>query len=350
MCRQLRGIEYPPATMAYGDIRIPSVHFPTFKAKLPAMANKTVAITGTTTGTGSVAARVVAELGAKVVLLNRASGRSDNSFAELVASFPDADLHQVECDLQSFASVQTAAEKVTSLCPEGVHVLCNNAGVMALKDVATGDGFDVQMQTNHLSHFLLTRELMPLLEKAASASGDARIVNHSSAARKVPKRTLVPKYLEKKGGQLGGDGASMFFAGARWVRYNQTKLANCAFTAALHNKLQKRGSKVRALVTHPGLANTNLQASTAKDGGMGQWFTGKFMRMSQSMEDGAMGILSCMCLTDAKSGQFYGPGSSSFAMKGEAKAFSLESFYDNDATRELLWKKSCEAIGKDFVI
>lgn len=72
-----------------------------------------------------------------------------------------AELHAVDCDLQAFASVEAAAARVAGLCPEGVDVLCNNAGVMALPDQATGDGFDVQMQTNHLSHFLLTRELWP---------------------------------------------------------------------------------------------------------------------------------------------------------------------------------------------
>ena len=317
------------------------------------MVDKTVVITGTTSGTGKVASHTLAELGAKVLLLNRKSSRSETSFQELTTAFPDADLHAVECDLQSFASVESAAARVHELCPEGVHILCNNAGVMALGDIATEDGFDVQMQTNHLAHFLLTRELMPLLETAAGASGDARIVNHSSVARMSPKKVLLPDYLEKKGGQLGGDGSgfqNMFFRGARWLRYNQSKLANCAFTAALHQRLQSKGSKVKALVAHPGLANTGLQQTSVKEGGMGRGFTNFFMRFSQSMEDGAMGILSCMCLPEAQSGQFYGPGSGTTAMKGEAKPFDLEPFYDNDATRQLLWQKSSEAIGREFVI
>jgi hypothetical protein len=50
---------------------------------------------------------------------------------------------------------------------------------------------------------------------------------------------LKSEYLERRGGKLGGDGSSMFFSGARWVRYSQTKLANAAFTACLHEKFQK---------------------------------------------------------------------------------------------------------------
>ncbi|NBU73457.1 MAG: hypothetical protein EBS53_18785 [Bacteroidetes bacterium] len=83
-------------------------------------------------------------------------------------------------------------------------------------------------------------ELMPLLEKSAEALGESRIVNHSSIARMNPSKELKAEYLEKNGGKLGGDSASMFFGGARWLRYNQTKLANASFTAALHERLQKK--------------------------------------------------------------------------------------------------------------
>lgn len=336
--------------MSYTRKQVESKYFPGFKTQLPSMKGKTVAITGTTSGTGYVAATTLAGLDAKLLLLNRASERSERTFKELKSSFPDADITNVSCDLQSFQSVREAAKEIAKLCPEGLHVLCNNAGVMALRDEATQDGFDVQMQTNHLSHFLLTAELMPLLEKAADTTGDARIVNHSSIARMSPSKELKPEYLEKRGGSLGGDGASFFFAGARWKRYNQTKLANAAFTAALHDKLKKKGSKVKALVAHPGLANTELQVTSVKDGGMGSFFTDLLMGMGQSMEDGAMGILSCICLPDAKSGEFYGPGKGPMALKGKAEPFSLESFYDNEKTRDLLWDKSSGAIGREFRI
>lgn len=328
-----------------------SVHYPAFAASLPSMEGKTVVITGTTSGTGQVAARTVAQLGAKVLVLNRASDRSASSFAELTSAYPDAEIHDVKCDLQSFASVKAAAAQVAELCPEGVHVLCNNAGVMALPDTATADGFDVQMQTNHLSHFLLTRELMPLIEKAAGVSGDARIVQHSSTARMAPSKVLQAKYLEKNGGNLGGAGSklqSMTFRGPRWLRYNQTKLANAAFAAALHHRLQAKGSNVKSLVAHPGLATTELQKTTVKQGGMGGGFTNMFMRLGQTPEDGAMGIISGMCLPDAQSGQFYGPGEGMMAPKGKAKPFPLEDFYDNAETRELLWSKSEEATGVTF--
>ena len=110
----------------------------------------------------------------------------------------------MRCDLASFASVRDAAAEVRVAAADGLDCLCNNAGVMALKDEATVDGYDVQMQTNHLGHFLLTCELMPLLEKAAARRGEARVVNHTSDARKMAWR-LEEADLEQRGGELGGD-------------------------------------------------------------------------------------------------------------------------------------------------
>ena len=94
-------------------------------------------------------------------------------------------------------SISVNFPKINELCIDGLDVLCNNAGVMALKDKATIDGFDVQMQTNHLSHFLLTKLCMALLEKASQLRDEARIVNHSSIARFQTKR-LKEKFLEKR--------------------------------------------------------------------------------------------------------------------------------------------------------
>jgi hypothetical protein len=101
---------------------------------------------------------------------------------------------------------------------DGLDILCLNAGIMAMADEATADGYDVQMQTNMLSHFTLARECFPLLERAAELRGEARIVSHSSGARKFPSIPLKAEYLARNGGNLGGNLASMLCGGARWVR------------------------------------------------------------------------------------------------------------------------------------
>ncbi len=332
--------------MTYKKPNVSSKHFDSFLAKVPLLTGKTVVITGTTSGTGKVVSRVLASKEANVIMLNRPSERSELVQQELHQLIPNANVMTIECDLQSFTSVQRAADAIQTECASGLYALINNAGIMALPDESTEDGFDIQMQTNYLSHFLLTRELYPLLKKGADAYGDSRIVNHSSMAR-WGVRKLVAKYLEPNGGNLGGNGANMIFGGARWIRYSQTKLANAAFTAALHHKLQAKDSKVRALVAHPGWANTELQVTTSKSGGLASWNSIFAQFISQSPEDGALGILSCTVLPEAESGQFYGP---TLISKGKSKPFALEKHYDNAETRELLWSKSCAAIGKEFNI
>lgn len=266
------------------------------------MKGRGVAITGTTSGTGFIAARELARLGATVLLLNRESPRATAALEKLREAVPSGDFRSVTCDLQDFASVRRAAAEITSQ-HEKLDVLCNNAAVMALPDQATKDGYDVQMQTNAISHFLLTKELFPLLLR----SDDGRVVNHSSMARLGSP--LEARYFEKRGGDLGGDGTEQenaSFGGPRWERYHQTKLANCAFTYGLKQRLEARGiTNVKALLAHPGLALTNLAATTAETGGMD--LDSPLMQSAQSAEDGALGILRGCADPEAESGNFYGP-------------------------------------------
>lgn len=111
-----------------------------------------MAITGCTTGTGFIAAKTMASAGAHVLMLNRPSQRVDAAAAAIEKEVPGAKITKVECDLMNFASVRSAAQKVLEITGQtGLDVLCNNAGIMALKDEATGDGYDNQMQTVRLA-------------------------------------------------------------------------------------------------------------------------------------------------------------------------------------------------------
>eukprot|EP00051_Salpingoeca_urceolata_P032272 m.14959 g.14959 ORF g.14959 m.14959 type:complete len:330 (-) comp4933_c0_seq2:47-1036(-) len=313
---------------------------------LPSQKGKTFAVTGTTTGTGHIFADTVAQLGAdRVLLLNRPSERSVSSFEKLKAAHPETTFVKIDCDLQSFDSVRAACDSVPQHAPDGIDVLCNNAGVMALADQATGDGFDIQMQTNHLSHFLITKRLMPLLTAAADKRGEARVINHSSIARTGDP--LQEKYLGKNGGDLGGDDNAMLTKkGGRWTRYQQTKLANYVFTMALHDRLSAKGSNVRALVAHPGVAKTALIGRSAQHGGV-SWLSESVLgTMAQSQEDGTCGILRCACDPEVNSGEFYGPGAS--GSSGAAKLIPAEPQAATEEAKTMLWKASCEAIGEDF--
>jgi NAD(P)-dependent dehydrogenase (short-subunit alcohol dehydrogenase family) len=210
----------------------------------------------------------------------------------------------------SFESVRNAANQVKGLFPDGIDVLSNNAGIMMFEESASTDGYDCQMATNHLAHFLLTKELFPLLKKK-SLSNEVRIVNHSSEARRNTK--LDKKYYEKftTPGSLGGNGI-----GAKVTRYNQTKYANTVFTNALQDKVKEKSLNIKAYCAHPGLAATQLQVSTAKNSGFGLMtcvlnilFAGA-AGAPQSQEDGTVGLLRCMVEPNLPTGGVYGPANS----------------------------------------
>ena len=323
-------------------------YFPEFVKALPNQRGKVVAVTGCTTGTGYILARTAARLGATVIMLNRDSSRADTALRSLENDTNKYEqFDHVTCDLTDFESVRSAAAYVNKkYADRGLDVLCCNAGVMALRDEATGDGYDVQMQTNHLSHFLLVKELYPLLLKAESIRGEARVVTHSSFARMRPKKKVESKYYGKNGGDLGGDGASMFLGGARWVRYNQTKLANCLFAQALGDRFAnlqtKQGKNMKSVVCAPGLVATNLQVATALDGGFhSSWI----MRFSQSREDGTMPLAYSCFHTAACNMDFYEP-TNNMRMVGDVKKYELEKHCKTEEGKGQLWEHAEAAVGK----
>lgn len=305
------------------------------------MTGKVVAITGTTSGTGFVCAREVAKKGATVILLNRKSERAEESLSQLQESVPEGKFDPIVCDLQSFESVRKAMETIKTKY-NVIDVLINNAGVMAQKDRATVDGYDVQVQTNCISHFLITKELFPLLRN----SSQARIINHTSMARLGPPLDL--EYFEPKGGRLGGDGTeeeNLSFQGPRWTRYRQTKLANCAFTYGLKEKLEEAGiTNVIPLLAHPGLALTNLQATAVADGGMDS--ESELMAHAQSAEDGATGIIRAAMDKHVNSGDFFGPKA---GWKGFPDILPPEEELYHPSNIQVNWEGCEKAVGP-FII
>jgi NAD(P)-dependent dehydrogenase (short-subunit alcohol dehydrogenase family) len=280
---------------------------------LPLLTGKTVVITGTTTGLGFALARTaIVKRASLVLLLNRTSERSAASEQELhnyVLEDGEATtvIRSVDCDLTSLDSVKTAATAVNDAVKpyHGLDVLCLNAGIMACDDVRTADGFDVQMQTNMLSHFLLASLVYPSVKQAAEQRGEARIVSHSSSMREAVK-SLEEKYFTKcDEGSLGGNESSfisqvMFGKGGPWVRYSQSKLANAAFAMALHQKLRAIDSKIKSVACEPGYSVTSLQNT--------KHFTSVMnLFPRQSASDGSLNAAMACFSPDADSGDFYAP-------------------------------------------
>ena len=329
---------------------LPSKIFPSFVVTLPDQNNKVIVITGTTSGTGYVAAQVCAQKGATVCLLNRKSERSEAALDSLkkTAGTEKGQFVPIDCDLMSFESVKNSANQIKSLFPDGIDVLSNNAGIMMFDEIASSDGYDCQTQTNHLSHFLLTKELFPLLKKKSIVTGESRIVNHSSDARR--KTNFEKKYYEKitTPGILGGNGMN-----AKVARYQQTKFANILFTNALQDKLIEKDIKIKAYCAHPGLAATKLQQRTSEQSGAGMMtcimnilFAG-WLGAPQSQEDGTVGLLICMLEPNLPTGGLYGPANKNWTSGPAVHIYPDEGAPNAEIkeNKEQLWQVSEAACG-----
>ena len=356
-------------------MNIPDIYYPQQLATISSLEHKNYAITGCTTGTGYFCAKAAISKNANMVLLlNRPSARAIDAHKKLSAHVKECNsntiVYTVNCDLQSFKSVKKCAQMVEALCANtgGLDALVNNAGIMGVPDTRTVDGLDVQMQTNHLSHFLLSYLLMPSLELAANTRGESRIVQHSSGARAGNKKKgmLQAKYFNKcTAGTLGGDGL-----GACFKRYHQTKLANPVFAMALYELLQKSGSKVKSVCAEPGVAATDISANLQKNHDKYGSQRAPDMRSTesqfpgvQSAADGACPLMEAAFGENVGSGDFFMPGSlikntvvgmptkcitngiPSPSTDYIKKAFRMEELTMMQENRTLLWRESEKVCG-----
>ena len=342
-------------------------------AKFQDLSSKVVAVTGTSAKSiGFHIAEVAVRKKAKVLMLcNRDSKSSAEGTSDLKALAKECSsptiIETVTCDLQDLASVKAAAEEINKIAAKykGLDVLVCNAGVMALKDIRTKDGFDVQMQTNQLSHFLLIHDVWKSIVNAANNRGEARVVTHSSSARETPKGDLEKDYfIKSEPGTLGGDGSSLLFQAAfgkrgNWSRYHQTKLANANFAMALHDKISASSSlrgKIHASSADPGLATSNLQVTTMKDGGLPSWMGKMLSSGGQSPADGSLPVSMCAFGADVKSGSFYMPKQSmkgppiATVVEGETVKKGGEKLVVSPENKEHVWKWCEEVLDIQFEI
>lgn len=155
----------------------------------------------------------------------------------------------MQLDLGSLASIKSFADKVNGM-NKPVHILINNAGIMATPKEYTSDGFESQLGVNHIGHFYLTKLLLPLLEKSGTVEAPARVVNLSSIANYA---FAPPQGIDFD--DIRGEKHYDTFS-----RYGASKLANVLFTKGLQSRLDATGNqKVLAVSLHPGvIIGTNL--------------------------------------------------------------------------------------------
>ena len=202
------------------------------------LSGRTFFITGGNSGLGLESGRALAAKGAHIVLAGRDPAKLDEAAEAIRADTPNAQVETIVCDLASLASMRDCGREARERLAK-IDVLINNAGIMACPFGQTTDGFERQFGTNHIGHFVLTNELLPLIEKGENP----RIINLSSLAHIRSDIDFDDPNFERREYD-------------KQVAYGQSKTANALHAVALDARLKERG--IRAASVHPGGIVTNL--------------------------------------------------------------------------------------------
>jgi len=225
------------------------------------LTGKTAVVTGANSGMGLATSRALLDKGASVIMLCRNEKRGQEAYSKLTED-GNTRTHLILCDLGNYDSVRNFAGKVRE-SHDRIDILVNNAGFISLDRQETSEGIEKQFGINYVGHFLLTRELLPLMGEGS------RIVNVASGAHKTGKIHFDDINLTK--------GFNVIKA------YSQSKLANVLFTRELAKRVADRGIIVNCC--HPGAVATNIGID--RDTGFGKTVTGLLKPFFQTPEEGA---------------------------------------------------------------
>jgi protochlorophyllide reductase len=298
-------------------------------ADIPDLSGKTVVITGANSGLGLRSAQALAARGARVLMACRNADKATAARSEVEAS-ATGPVSVVALDLSSLASVRECADAVADEVDE-LDVLMNNAGIMAVPQGTTSDGFESQLGTNHLGHFALTGLLLPTL----LAADEPRVVTVSSNAHKLGRMRFDDLFFDRH-------------RYSRWAAYGQTKLANLLFSAELQRQATEHGTALTSAAAHPGYAATNLTSGPATGAAflrpildLGDRFIGQPDHM------GALPQLYAASMPDVMPDDYWGPDSFR-EQRGHPTRVGRTSRAQSVADASRLWAMSEELTGVTY--
>lgn len=259
---------------------------------IPDLSGAVTVVTGANAGLGLESAKALAGAGAHVVMGARDQVKAGAATEEILGVHPQASTEVVEIDLGSLESVRVAADTILAR-HDAVDILLDNAGVMAIPERRTADGFEMQLGVNHLGHWALTAHLLPALVRADAA----RVVSVTSTAHHFG-RAIDPANPHLEGNY------------DPWRAYCRSKLANYHFAIGLQREFERRNVRARSLVAHPGLSHTNLQVHTVAEGGTGlsgRFFAWLAATTGMSAAEGALPQLRAATDPSARGGEMFAP-------------------------------------------
>jgi len=296
-------------------------------SKLPDLTGKTYLITGGNSGIGLEAAKMLGASGGRIVIACRNPAKAKAAAAE-INQVSNTKTEIVQLDLADLSSVRKAAASVNKTYKK-IDALVNNAGIMQTPKQKTADGFEMQLGTNHLGHFLWTGLLISNVEKAKG-----RVVTLSSIAHKMGKIHFNNLMLDK--------GYSPTKA------YTQSKHANMLFGLELARRLEAAGSSVKSIICHPGYSNTNLQ-STGPQGVLNIFYKPLNGLVAQPAIKGAIPTVLAAAGLEAVHGRYYGPTGLG-DMRGPVGNARIIPHAQRKGPAKRLWDVSEELVGFEWAI
>lgn len=298
-------------------------------SRIPVRNSGLAVITGSTEGVGYEDAVALSSAGWNVIIMGRNAQKGADSIAKIHQINSKAKISFEKIDLADLSSIKAFASRMNKK-GHAIDLLINNAGVMTPpKRLETADGFELQFGTNHIGHYALTAQLLPLLCK----SPYARVVTVSSVANRA--------------GVINFDDLQSISSYNPSKAYSQSKLANLMFALELQRQSEKHGWGITSIAAHPGVSRTNLLIT-----GAGRWSGPGIMRtllpfLFQPTAQGALPTLYAATSPEAKGGAYYGPNKMMETRGYPAIAkIPAQAMDENVATK--LWEVSQEISGVDF--
>ena len=302
-------------------------------ADIPLQDGKVAIVTGANSGLGFEIACGLAAKGATLLIAGRSEAKGLDAVARIVDLAPKAVVAFDLLDLADMASVRAFAARVGNAHPR-IDILVNNAGVaMTPRRETTKDGFELQLATNYLGHFLLTSLLLPNLLRSAAA----RVVNQSSLGHRL--------------GPIDFDNLQGEHKYSTSKAYGQSKLAMLLFARELERRSEENGWPLLAMPVHPGFSKSNLMVNGPRHGGVRNPFYDLIdiatPLFGQSTARGAEAALFAATSPDAKGGQYYGPAGIG-GLKGPVGLATVGAYGLDKTAQRRLWDVSCALTGADW--
>lgn len=300
--------------------------------RIASLKGKTFVITGTTSGTGFEATKILLSKGAKVVMLNRNPKKSENTIAKLKQEFGnDIDVSNIRMDLAEQASIKKAAEEVLKTVSKIDALICNGAIGQVAKQVHTVDGFESQLGVNYYGNFLLTNLLLDKIEQS-----NGRIVYVSSEGYKMGIKTIQ-------------------FDDMNWDKnyhpnnvYAHSKLALMLFAYELQNRIAKANKKTKIYVCHPGSSKTSFIRKDAPFMTRIMFSIMVHLPIVQSAEKGSYPEVMCATEDNLKQKAFYGP-TGTMQWVGPVGECKVENFVYDQEIAKRLWEVSEKATNCEWI-